>query len=976
MPLAGEVTLWPESEVPRAFASADPGPVELGVKFRSAARGMVTGIRFYKGEGNTGTHVGSLWTASGTLLARATFTGETATGWQTARFPNPVLIQPNTVYVASYFCPNGRYAGVDAYFLASGRSAPPLYAYRDDEQGGNGVYVRAATPTFPTSSFNANNYYVDLLFLPEGVGNGLAGEYYDAMDLTGTKVSRTDATVNFDWGTGAPHPSIGADTFSVRWTGEVLAPASGTYTFSTRSDDGVRLWINGQLVVNNWTDHAPTTDSGQIALAAGQRYPVRLEYYENQVGATIALSWQVPGTQGPVIIPTSNLFSTPPSCTPSCSGRQCGPDGCGGTCGSCSGGAVCSPAGQCIPPPVSTDPRWFRFEAEITGSNPAPWAQVLADRLYFNGFGFWAPFSSSSRSFIESTSHSLIAYMPAANRNMPAYNYVYDPAKISNLQTTLAQMSAASTDPSKIYWDGMPEFDQGGGDWAQGRPIPNPGLSKQQNYENFRNFYLNTLGIGPIIGRTRQQRGYAFAAVSDYPWTAHWAYEWGADLVMGERIIDELSGMVPGASFYRGAGRQYGRSWGYDFSTWRYWTSSPTQYDSNDRLTGGWSASWFKRHLYLAYMGGANVLHMEPAEYFNPNGNPNPLGAAVRDFANFALRRHPNRPPEHTPFALVVDRYGGFDPKFGQYMQGNSTWWARIPYSAGDYMLNNFLRMAYPDHHLHGTLVPGGPQSVSEYRSRLAAGQDPRPWEPMGKTRWGDVFNVLTTATTATALAKHRVVMLTTHLQVDSALRTQLQQFVAGGGVLILNAAQISSADAALTGAVPTGQMAQSSSSVWLADGTSLSEPTYTYARLTMQGATVVARNAEGEPLITRHAANGGEVYLTTPTLLQDNNRSQILNIGRKLFDVLHDRYTPARVGGPTILYQLNADSRWTTVSLYNGGGSTWTGTVSFPAPSGTFRTTEWVTDAAVPSSVSGGQVTVSASVPPYDVRIYAIERP
>ena len=938
--IAGEVSLWPDSEVPGAFATADLGSIELGVKFRSAVPGAVTGIRFYKGAGNTGTHTGHLWTSSGTLLASVTFTQETATGWQTARFAQPVTIAPGTVYVASYFAPSGRYAGVSSYFATSGRSAPPLYALRDGEQGGNGVYARATAPAFPASTNAANNYFVDVLFSPAGAapGNGLLGEYYDNADFTGARVTRTDATVSFDWGTGAPAPGIDPETFSVRWTGQVLAPATGTYSFSTLTDDGVRLWVNGTLLVNNWTDHAATTDTGQITLTAGQKYDLKLEHYENGGAAAALLSWTVPGAPS-AIIPTSNLYSGPP------------------------------------PPAVSTDPRWFRFLAEITGSNPVPWAQVLKQKLGFDGFGYWAPLSGGTAGAISNSADAFIAYMPAANRNMPSYNYTYDPAKTQALRSTLAQLTASSTDPAKIHWDGMPEFDQGGGDWAQGRPLPSSGLSPQQNYQQFRDYYLGTLGIGSIIGQPRAQRGFSFAAVSDYPWTATWAMEWGADLVMGERIIDELSGMVPGTSFYRGAGRQHGKAWGFDFSSWRYWTSSPTQYDGNDRLTGGWSASWFKRHLYLAYMGGANVIHMEPTEYLNPSGAPNPLGAVVRDFAGFALVRHPDRPPEHTPFALVIDRYSGFDPKFGQYMQGNSTWYARIPYTAGDAMLNNVLQMAYPGHQLHGTLVAGGPQSVSEYRSRLAAGQDPRPWEPMGKSRWGDVFNVVNTAAGAAALSKHRVAMLTTHLPVDAALRTQLQAFVAAGGVLILNAAQVGPADTALTGASLTGQTAQSTSSVWIADGTSFTEPAYTYSRVSLQGATAVARNAEGEPLITRFAVGTGEVYLTTPTLLQDTSRSRILSVGQKLFDVLNARYAPATVQGPSVLYQLNSDGRVTTVTVFNGDGATWNGTISFPAPPGTYTTTEWTGDTAVSSSVAGGRVNVPASVPPYDVRVYAMER-
>ena len=91
----------------------DPGAVEVGVKFRSDSDGFVSGVRFFKGAGNTGTHVGNLWSASGTLLATATFSAESASGWQQVSFSSPVAITANTTYVASYFAPNGHYA-VDA----------------------------------------------------------------------------------------------------------------------------------------------------------------------------------------------------------------------------------------------------------------------------------------------------------------------------------------------------------------------------------------------------------------------------------------------------------------------------------------------------------------------------------------------------------------------------------------------------------------------------------------------------------------------------------------------------------------------------------------------------------------------------------------------------------------------------------------------------------------------------------------------
>jgi len=113
---------------------------------------------------------------------------------------------------------------------------------------------------------------------PVGTGTGLVGEYYDNIDFTGLKITRTDPTVNFNWGSGSPDASIGGDTFSVRWTGQVQPRLSETYTFHTLSDDGVRLWVNNVQVINDWTDHAPTEDLGTLALVAGTRYDLRMEY--------------------------------------------------------------------------------------------------------------------------------------------------------------------------------------------------------------------------------------------------------------------------------------------------------------------------------------------------------------------------------------------------------------------------------------------------------------------------------------------------------------------------------------------------------------------------------------------------------------------------------------------------------------------------------------------------------------------------
>jgi len=138
-------------------------------------------------------------------------------------------------------------------------------------------------------------------------GTGLKGEYYDDPEFTQLRLTRTDAIVDFSWGTGSPHATVGADTFSVRWTGQIIPRYSEIYTFHTVSDDGVRLSVDGVMVVNNWTDHAPTENSGTINLVAGQPYDITLEYYENGGGATMQLLWSS-GSQAREVVPQSQLY--------------------------------------------------------------------------------------------------------------------------------------------------------------------------------------------------------------------------------------------------------------------------------------------------------------------------------------------------------------------------------------------------------------------------------------------------------------------------------------------------------------------------------------------------------------------------------------------------------------------------------------------------------------------------------------------
>lgn len=139
-------------------------------------------------------------------------------------------------------------------------------------------------------------------------GDGLKAEYYDNIDFTNLKQTRTDPTVNFSWGLGSPDRSIGVDTFSARWTGQVEAKYSETYNFYTSADDGVRLWVNGEQIINKFVNQSATEHSGAIALVAGQKYDIKLEYYENKYDAVSRLAWSS-FSQTKEIIPQSQLYS-------------------------------------------------------------------------------------------------------------------------------------------------------------------------------------------------------------------------------------------------------------------------------------------------------------------------------------------------------------------------------------------------------------------------------------------------------------------------------------------------------------------------------------------------------------------------------------------------------------------------------------------------------------------------------------------
>jgi hypothetical protein len=207
-------SIWSATTTPGPNSN-DAGALELGVKFRADSNGYISGLRFYKYSQNTGTHIGSLWSSSGTLLGTVTFNNETVSGWQQMNFTTPVAITAGTTYVASYHTNTGFYA-VTNNGLTSGVDNAPLHALSDGSSGGNGLYRYTATSAFPSSAFQASNYWVDVVYV-----------FNQAADTTPPTVVSTTPSAN---GTGAPVTGSVKTTFS-----EAIDPATvNTSTITLR----------------------------------------------------------------------------------------------------------------------------------------------------------------------------------------------------------------------------------------------------------------------------------------------------------------------------------------------------------------------------------------------------------------------------------------------------------------------------------------------------------------------------------------------------------------------------------------------------------------------------------------------------------------------------------------------------------------------------------------------------------------------
>ena len=236
--------------------------------------------------------------------------------------------------------------GASATFTVGVSNGAPPFTYQWQHNGAN-VGVSASSYTASNAQASDGGAYqviitdslgqsvssaaASLIVGSAGTGDGLRGDYYNQLAFIGPPAtpftgppafSHVDPTVNFNWGTGSPDPTVNPDYFTARWSGKVQPFATQTHTLYIKSDDGSQLWVDGQLVVTNWATQGATERSGTIALNGGQLYDIVMEYYEQTGGAVAQLSWSSPYLVKQ-IIPQTQLYAAAASpATPTLSVRQ------------------------------------------------------------------------------------------------------------------------------------------------------------------------------------------------------------------------------------------------------------------------------------------------------------------------------------------------------------------------------------------------------------------------------------------------------------------------------------------------------------------------------------------------------------------------------------------------------------------------------------------------------------------------------
>ena len=479
---------------------------------------------------------------------------------------------------------------------------------------------------------------------------------------------------------------------------------------------------------------------------------------------------------------------------------------------------------------------------------------------------------------------------------------------------------------------------------------------------------------------------------------AHYCFEWGTRFVLVNDKSDFNIQIL--TAFARGAANQYSGFWGYcdelaeiyrsedGGSMWSY-----PCYNKEGERTGGISPTNMRNRNAVAYFHGAHILVQQQAcldffmyDWDDGTVSLTPHGEMGRQFSDFVFKRHPDRGTTHVPVAVMLEHDHGWDPFARPRIGALDVVWGCIPFTAGDHMVDNFFRAAFPDFEKNykGSAGRGPWKTMKDVDQAIRSGFDTRPYESkcLTHSRWGDSFDVILEDCPPEALNDYPVVMLLGDIELKGRLLERLKAYVEGGGVLVANVAQIrEEADAAeLFGVELTGtQKGSTFSSCRQCASKRITEGLYSYRRVAVRDAEVLAVNESrvtgyGDPLITSRRVGKGEAILGVAQHLQTHDRAKLLEVGLHLVTHLTERFALAEVAGPPIEYIVNRTDQGILVVLVNHDGAPWRGTITAHGLGAEdVHVAEWWEDRAVRHRVEAGDATFEASVPGYGLRVYAV---
>ena len=486
-------------------------------------------------------------------------------------------------------------------------------------------------------------------------------------------------------------------------------------------------------------------------------------------------------------------------------------------------------------------------------------------------------------------------------------------------------------------------------------------------------------------------------ATSTHAFASH-----GLDWLVLERANDDVDDLQTGIAFARGAARQYQCNWGLDLSLW--W--GPI-YGCVQNLP----TSFHKRHLYLGYFSGAKAFRIEGGDLFWDRTKNSLTGLAdtIRQFAEFSGSVKPDQPD--VPVAVMLpEDHGWMTPPYWRI--ANEAWnYSRIPYRPGDRGIDGFFASAFPGSNFVMQPFPFGsyevedppasPFSLSCVTPRFApnpedvrkafdpvpfgrfgdrgqardvmnaASLDPAPYRPMGDSRWGDIFDILTTSADENVLSRYRAIILLGHIELTNDLKRRLTEYVRGGGKVVCSVGVIGPDDKDFTGLTMQPEFRVGRAWSWRNQPPVAEAFHYLPCEPVDSSTTVLARTAANRLLTVRHNLGKGSVY-TCAVPWYEGPVAGLSGPALKLADHVIKRLQPVTIRGLPVEWVSTRGPGRRTVLIANHSEKIWTGRINIRNTADNYQTCiELLSGREIPFANDSENSSITVEVPPYDVGIF-----